>query len=227
MLPSPWRPPVDLSPQEQRVVTKIKRAKLFIVLRRIRGDLFDDAFQDELARMYKDSTKGLEPIPPAMLALAIILQAYTGASDDEAIEALVMDLRWQLVLDCLDCEDAPFSKATLVRFRTAMIARDLDRRLIDRTVELVAQDGNFSARTLRAALDSSPIWGAGRVEDTYNLLGHALSALVGVGARQQGRELAAVAAEAGVEMLAGPSLKAGSISIGTIRLLAAGGSSPS
>jgi hypothetical protein len=35
-------------------------------------------------------------------------------------------------------------------------------------------------------LVSSPLWGAGRVEDTYNLLGHALRKAVGVIARQQG-----------------------------------------
>src|SRR5688572_10462462 len=33
----------------------------------------------------------------------------TGVSDDEVIEATVMDRRWQLVLDCLDCERPPFS----------------------------------------------------------------------------------------------------------------------
>ncbi len=60
-----------------------------------------------------------------------ILQAYTGASDAEAIEALIMDRRWQLVVDCLDCEQAPFSQATLVRFRNALIIQGLDRRLIE------------------------------------------------------------------------------------------------
>jgi len=51
-------------------------------------------------------------VPPAQLALATILQAYTGASDDEVIEATVMDRRWQLVLDCMDVPHAPFSKGT-------------------------------------------------------------------------------------------------------------------
>ncbi|MBO0780028.1 MAG: hypothetical protein J2P37_14490 [Ktedonobacteraceae bacterium] len=37
------------------------------------------------------------------------MQAYTGVSDDEVIEATLMDRRWQLVLDCLDAEHAPFS----------------------------------------------------------------------------------------------------------------------
>jgi hypothetical protein len=51
----------------------------------------------------------------ARLALATILQAYTGVSDDEAIEASMMNRRWQLVLDCLDADEPPFSKGTLVR----------------------------------------------------------------------------------------------------------------
>jgi hypothetical protein len=62
------------------------------------------------------------PAPPAQLGLATILQAYTGASDDEALEACVMDRRWQLVLNCMDHTQAPFSKTTLVGFRARLIA---------------------------------------------------------------------------------------------------------
>jgi len=174
----------------------------------VRHELLTDAFQQELAALFKDSSKGQPPIPPARLALVTLLQAYTGASDDEAIEALVMDRRWQVVADCLDCSAAPFGKATLVRFRAALIEHGLDRRLIERTVELAERDRTVGPRQLRAALDSSPLWGAGRVEDTYNLLGHALRKALGVIARQQGRGLAAVATEAGASLVAGSSLKA-------------------
>jgi hypothetical protein len=188
MRPMPWRPPVPLSEAEAAIVRRIRRAKLFVFLRQIRHQLFDTAFQEELATtLYRASREGQRPVPPAQLALATILQAYTGASDDEVVEALVMDRRWQLVLDCLEAEQAPFGKATLVRFRQALIAHDLDRRLIERTLELAESDGGFSARALRVALDSSPLWGAGRVEDTYNLLGHALRKALGSVARQQGR----------------------------------------
>ena len=121
--------------------------------------------------MYADLPKGQPPVPPALLALATILQAYTGVSDAEAVEACVMDRRWQLVLDCLDCADAPFSKGTLVAFRERLIAADLDRRLIERTVEVAAQTKGFGHQQLRLALDSSPLWGAGRVEDTLQSLG--------------------------------------------------------
>lgn len=120
-----------------------------------------------------------------------------------------MDRRWQLVLGCMDAKKAPFSKGTLVGFRKALIERDLDRRLVERTLEVAGNRGGFSSRRLRAALDSSPLWGAGRVEDTYNLLGHALKKALGVIASQQGRGLAEVAEEAGAELLtSATSLKA-------------------
>ena len=147
-------------------------------------------------------------MPPARLALATVLQAYVGCSDDEVVEATTMDRRWQLVLDCLDASRPPFSKGTLVAFRQRLIEAELDRRLVERTVALAERHGGFGSRALRAALDSSPIWGAGRVEDTYNLLGHALRKALGVVARQQGRGLADVATEAGAPILGGPSLKA-------------------
>lgn len=95
-----------------------------------------------------------------MLALALILEAYTGVSDDEVIEATVMDRRWQLVLDCVDAEEAPFSKGTLVAFRKLLIEGQMDRRLIERTIEIASQSQAFGPRPLRAALDSSPLWGA-------------------------------------------------------------------
>jgi hypothetical protein len=75
----------------------------------------------------------------------------------------------------------------LVSFRKRLIERDLDRRLVERTVALAARTGAFGARALRAALDSSPLWGAGRVEDTINLMGHALRKALGVIAAVQGR----------------------------------------
>jgi Transposase DDE domain/Transposase domain (DUF772) len=209
MRPLLWHPPLACSPAEEAVVRRIRRAKLFVFLREWRQRLFDDPYQHELAEaLYRDSPRGQPPIPPAQLALATLLQAYTGASDDEVIEATTMDRRWQLALDCLDAEAPPFSKGTLVAFRQRLIASRQDRRLLERTVEVAEQTGGFGPRALRAALDSSPLWGAGRVEDTYNLLGHALRKVLGVLARQQGRGLAAVAAEAGAEVLGGSSLKA-------------------
>ena len=213
MRPGVWQPPVACSRLEREVIKRVKRAKLFVWLREHRHELFDADFQAELAGMYQDAQVGQPPVPPAQLGLATVLQAYTGCSDDEVVEATVMDRRWQLVLDCMDHAVAPFSKATLVAFRARLVAHDLDRRLVERTVALYGQlTGRVAGGKLRAALDSSPLWGAGRVEDTNNLLGHALRKVVGVLARQQGRGLAegtrVLAERAGTPELAASSLKA-------------------
>lgn len=162
----------------------------------------------ELATIFKDSTVGQCPVPPAQLALALILQAYTGISDDELIEVLVMDKRWQLVLNCLDCKKPPFSKGTLVNCRKRLIDNGRDQRLIERTVEIAKEKGGFSCGKLRAAKNSSPLWGAAKVEDSYNLLGHTLKKAVRLMASAQGRSLEEVASEVGAQMVIGSSLKA-------------------
>src|SRR5258708_40020457 len=102
MQPVLWQPPVELSAQEEEIVKRIRKAKLFVFLRKQRYKLVDEVVQQELGGLYRASERGQPPIAPAQLALAIILQAYTGVSDDEVIEATLMDRRWQLVLDCLD-----------------------------------------------------------------------------------------------------------------------------
>lgn len=208
MRPFLWQPPILPSAQEQAVLKLIKRAKLFVFLRHQRHLIFDPALQEELAQAYADTNRGQPPIAPAQLALALILQAYTGVSDDEVIEATLMDRRWQLVLDCLDCSVPPFSKATLINFRQRVLAHDLDRLLIERSVAVASSQGGFGPRQLRAALDSSPLWGAGRVEDSYNLLGHALDKALRVYATAQGREPVALYEQAGATLLDHSSLKA-------------------
>ncbi|WP_100897519.1 hypothetical protein [Nostoc flagelliforme] len=81
MRPPYWNPPIELSEAEQVIISGIKKAKLFIFLRHNRHHLFNEEFQTTLATMFKDSTVGQCPVPPALLALALILQAYTGVSN--------------------------------------------------------------------------------------------------------------------------------------------------
>jgi len=82
----------------------------------------------------------------------------------------------------------------------------LDRRLIEKTVELANKTKSFGSRQLRAALDSSPLWGASKVEDTY-ICWSRLKA-ISVIARQQEGGLAEVADEMSASILATSSLKA-------------------
>lgn len=103
-------------------------------------------------------------MPPALLATVLILQAYTGLSDAAAVDEAEMDQR--LVLGTLGLEEAPFGQGGLPRFRERLAEHDLDRRLVERTVELAKKTGAFGWKNLKAALDSSPLRGAGRVEDS-------------------------------------------------------------
>ena len=127
--------------------------------------------------MYRTTGAGKEALPPAMMAMAMLVQGYLGMSDAEMVELTVVDLRVQMVLGCLGAEAPPFSQGALQEFRERLIAADLDRRVLERTVELAKRTKAFDHRklpkTLRVAIDSSPLEGAGRVEDTFNLLAHA------------------------------------------------------
>src|SRR5262249_53981496 len=73
---------------------------------------------------------------------------------------------------------------------------------------LAEQTGGFGARQLRAVLDSTPLFGAGRVEDTLNLLGHALRKAVGLAAQGLGTSAEAVVEDAGLTLVGRSSLKA-------------------
>jgi len=63
-------------------------------------------------------------------------------------------------------------------------------------VALAKQTGRFGWQTVRAALDSSPLLGAGRVQDTWNLIGRALGTVATCAAKAVGRPRAAVVREA-------------------------------
>src|SRR5438128_9232007 len=89
-----------------------------------------------------------------------------------------------------------------------LITHNLDKILLDRTVALAETTGGFGARQLRAALDSTPLFGAGRVEDTLNLLGHALRKAVGLAAQELGASAEAILEEAGLVLVGQSSLKA-------------------
>ena len=72
MRPAVWQPAIALSPAEQAIVARIRRAKLFVFLRRVRHALFSPAFQTELAGIYRDRDQGHPAVSPAQLALATL-----------------------------------------------------------------------------------------------------------------------------------------------------------
>jgi len=208
-----WQPREELTRQEQALMKRLDRVrKLLGFLRIHRRRLFDDAFQDELATMYRDTGAGKPAVPPALMAMATLVQAYLGVSDAEMVELTVVDLRVQMVLDRLGADVPAFSQGAMVDFRDRLIRADMDRRLLERTVELARETDGFDwrklPRSLRVAVDSSPFEGAGRVEDTFNLLGHAARNLVRCVAKLLRWRPTTVAERAGTEVLLMPSIKA-------------------
>jgi hypothetical protein len=207
-----WAPREALTQQEHMILKAVERTKkLFAFLRLHRRALFDDGFQDELAAAYRDSGAGKAAHPPAFLAMAVLLQAYTGVSDAEAVNQTVVDLRWQMALDCLGATTPAFSQGALHDFRHRMIRHDLDRRLLERTAELAMETGAFDRKklpkSLRIAIDSKPLVGAARVEDTVNLLGHAARDVVRCAAVLLEEEIEAVARAAGIPLVLESSTK--------------------
>jgi Transposase domain (DUF772) len=211
-----WSPPEELSKQEQLLMKRLTRVRtLFGFLRRHRHELFDESFQDQLENMYRTTGAGEPPHPPALMAMVTLLQGYVGASDAEAVELSVVDLRWQMVLGCLGAETPPFSQGALQVFRERMVAHEMDRALLERTVMLVRSgvltegEGRAVSKALRVAIDSRPSVGAGRVEDTINLLGHAARSIVRVVSKITERKPEEICRAAGIPLLLASSIKAG------------------
>lgn len=204
-----WSFPIELSRREEMFCRRLKRTgRLFAFLRRHRHELFDEAFQQELAQMYSDSPRGTAAIAPALLAMVTLLQAYEQKSDAAAVEQAVFDGRWQMVLDCVGANQPSFSQGVLVDFRRRLVAHDMDRRLLQRTVELAQKTGEFGAKQLKVALDSAPLWGAGRVEDTFNLIGHAMEVVAQCVAKVLNLPVQRVIQEAKLVLVGGSSVKA-------------------
>jgi transposase-like protein DUF772 len=203
-----WNPPSALTPEEQKMAARTRKArKFFVFLRARRHELLDATFQAPLAAIYRAAPGGKEPVEAGRLALATLLQAYCHVGDRDAVERTVMDTRWQWVLDGLGAERPPFSQGTLFNFRMRLMAHNLDKILLERPVALAAQTGGCGARQRRAALDSTPRLGAGRVADTLHLLGHAVGKAVGLAARELGTAAEAILEEAGWVLVGHSSLK--------------------
>lgn len=203
-----WKVPSKPTTREAKLLQRIgRKASFHVFLREIRTQLFDEAFETELERAYA-RPGGDKAHPPAMLAMVLLLQAYEQVSDAEAVAEAQFNARWQLVLDCLGSDEAPFSQGALSQFRARMVEHDLDKKLLERTVRLAKETGKFGWQRVKYVLDSSPLLGAGRVEDTWNLIGRALSTVVDCASKCLGVPREHILNDAGLSLLSGSSLKA-------------------
>ncbi len=146
-----WSPPIETSAAEERILGRCAKRKIFIFLRRHRHQLFDAEFQAQLCSMYDERERGLPRLPPALLCMATLLQAALDVPDHEAVELTLDSRRWRMVLDFDGLEKPAYSQGSLFNFRERLIAHDMDKVLLDRTVALARETRGYSATRLRAA----------------------------------------------------------------------------
>ena len=84
----------------------------------------------------------------------------------------------------------------------------MDVFLLEKTVDVAKEIGGFCYKQLRIALDSAPLQGAGRVEDTFNLIGHALELLIDCAAYIKKTDQSEIIREAGTQLIGASSIKA-------------------
>lgn len=156
---------------------------------------------DDFVECY-DVTTGRPSEPPSRMFKLLLLQMYEGATDRQAVERMAFDLRWKAALG-LEIGDPAVGQATLVDFRARLQLHGKMEEAFGRFLKRAMDVGVLSADEVQV-LDSSPIWGRGAVEDTYNLIGSAVRKLLGVTARRRGAKPEALAGKLGL-VLTGPA----------------------
>jgi transposase len=130
----------------------------------VRDVLFED---DDLAEMYCPDN-GRPSLPPSLLCGVLLLQFHDGVGDGEAVERLRYDLRWKVALG-LPLDYAGFDPTSLVVFRKRLLKHGQERYAFERFLK-VSREAGFLPGRIRQLLDSTPMRGAGAVQDTYTLL---------------------------------------------------------
>lgn len=204
-----WFPPSKLTPAQDKMLSRAsKKRPFFKLLLESAPELFEESFQDELMAMYRDTGAGKPPHPPAQMLMLLFLQKFEGVADHEAINSSADDLRWRLLLGRWEQDEPLCAQSTLYDFRMRLLATGMDQRVLARTVELFRQRRKRVPKALKLALDSAPLRGAGKVEDTFNLLAHASRKVIHVLAQLTEQTVEALAEEAGMEFFLSSSTKA-------------------
>ncbi len=130
----------------------------------VSGELFQD---DDLKGMY-DPGNGRPSIPPSLMSGVLLLQFHDDVSDEEAVQRLMFDLRWQVALN-LPTDFAGFDPSSLTYFRQRLIEHKKERYAFDRFVQ-VGRAAGFIPDRVTVLTDTTRTKGAGAVMDTYTLL---------------------------------------------------------
>ena len=119
---------------------------------------------------------GRPSIPPSLLAKVLLLQHRTGASDEQAMEAVAWDLRWKIALG-LPVDHAGWHPTSLTYFRARLLLHDKERLALENTLALAEELGLLDGAA-EQIVDSTPMLGAAATQDTVRLVRHGVRKLL-------------------------------------------------
>ncbi len=151
----------------------VGRDTLYGYLAQHRQHLFRDA---DFAVLYCPNN-GRPSVPPSLAVSILFLRAYERVSFVEAIARTKFDLRWKVALG-LELEDVPIQKSALQEFEAKLVLHEQGEALLKKSIDEARRAGYVKSRTIRVALDTTPMLGKGAVKDTYNLLADGIEKLV-------------------------------------------------
>lgn len=132
------------------------------------------AREEWFADLYSD--RGRPSVSPVLLAKVMLLMFHDNVSDRQAEERARYDLRWKAALG-LGIDETGFDATALCRFRARLLLHERDRELFKQTIEAARKHGLVSAEVAEV-VDSTPVLGAGAVQDTYTLIRSAIGKMV-------------------------------------------------
>lgn len=169
---------------ENRLRKKVGEDSFYVFLADHRHELF----RDEDFSMLYCLDNGRSSVPPSLLATALILQTFDRVSDQEAENRAKFDQRWHVALGLAD-EEVPFVKSTLCLFRNQLILHKEAKLIFRKGIEHLRKQGCIKRHKIRLALDTTPIFGKGAVEDTFNMLAEGLRQVLRVLAKLAKQEM--------------------------------------
>jgi hypothetical protein len=130
---------------------------------------------EDFAECYS-SRMGRPSIRPSLLAKVMLLQHRTGASDEQAMEAVAWDLRWKVALG-LAVDHQGWHPTSLTKFRARLLLHGKEQLALENTLRLAEEIGLLDGAA-EQIVDSTPMLGAAATQDTVRLVRHGVRKLL-------------------------------------------------
>jgi len=130
---------------------------------------------EDFAECYS-SRMGRPSIAPSLLAKVLLLQHRTGASDEQAMEAVAWDLRWKVALG-LPVDHEGWHPTSLTKFRARLLLHGKEALALENTLNLAEEIGLLEG-TAEQIIDSTPMLGAAATQDMVRLVRHGVRKLL-------------------------------------------------